>query len=77
MTMAETITKAVPSRGCLHVSSPEARLSDRSLRIPSVQGDDFTLNVPKSVPQRLKPSSAQVFTARLKPCPSLKFADYL
>jgi hypothetical protein len=33
MTVGETTTKAVPSRGCLHVSSPEARLSDRSLRI--------------------------------------------
>jgi hypothetical protein len=28
------------------------------------------LEVPKSVPQRLKPSNTQTFTARLKPCPS-------
>jgi hypothetical protein len=30
------------------------------------------LQVSKNVPQRLKPSSKHVFTARLKPCPSSK-----
>jgi hypothetical protein len=35
---------------------------------------DFDLYVPKSVPQRLKPSSVQTITARLKPCPSFRDA---
>jgi hypothetical protein len=76
MTMAETITKAVPP-AVVCMSNHEARLSDRSLRIPFRTGRRLHPKCPKSVPQRLKPSSAQVFTARLKPCPSLKFADYL
>jgi len=34
--------------------------------------DDFALQLSKSVPQRLKPSSKHVFAARLKPCPDTK-----
>jgi len=34
------------------------------------KGDDFAPYAFKSVSQRLKPSCAQPFTARLKPCPS-------
>jgi hypothetical protein len=34
------------------------------------RGDDFVAHESKSVPQRLKPSSAQTITARLNPCPS-------
>ena len=77
MTMAETITKAVPARGCLHVSSPEARLSDRSLRIPFRTGRRLH---PKRLKKRTSAAKAVVrrpFTARLNPCPSLRFADYL
>jgi hypothetical protein len=33
--------------------------------------------VPKSVPQRLKPSSTRKFTARLKPCPSFRVFPHL
>jgi hypothetical protein len=36
----------------------------------AVERDDFAPHESKSVPQRLKPSSAQTITARLNPCPS-------
>src|SRR6267154_6351969 len=36
----------------------------------AAERDDFAPYESKSVPQRLKPSSAQPFTARLNPCPS-------
>jgi hypothetical protein len=39
--------------------SPEVRLSHRLWRHSAAERDDFTLYVRKSVPQRLKPSSAQ------------------
>src|SRR6267154_2197626 len=40
--------------------------------VPNAAGerDDFAPHESKSVPQRLKPSSAQPITARLNPCPS-------
>jgi hypothetical protein len=40
--------------------------------VPNAAGerDDFAPHQSKSVPQRLKPSSAQTITARLNPCPS-------
>ncbi len=56
------------------------RLRKQALSLHSWQGgnsaerDDFAPYVSKSVPQRLKPSSAQPFTARLNPCPSCRDA---
>src|SRR6266481_9921863 len=44
--------------------------SDRLCRTQLGRGDDFAPHESKSVPQRLKPSSAQTITARLNPCPS-------
>src|SRR5258705_384226 len=35
-----------------------------------MERDDFAPDESKSVPQRLKPSSAETITARLNPCPS-------
>jgi hypothetical protein len=50
--------------------APEVRFSNRLCRTQLRRGMTPPRTSRKSVPQRLKPSSAQSFTARVNPCPS-------